>query len=94
MTSKDKLDTIRWRYVSAMFPNKPDEETMLYIEEIEKDLEMLELIKALFKWDTKLGNKVCTGKILYDGGFVVFTSKDTYDKIEEWLNDTRETNSK
>ena len=89
MTSKDKLDTIKCRYVSAMFPNNPDKETMLYIEEIEKDLEMLELIKALFKSDTKLGNKVCTGKILYDGGFVIFTSKDTYDRIEEWLENDK-----
>ena len=89
MTSKEALQKIYNTGANMVIGTSLDNFFKEEVTAIAKDLEMLELIKALFKWDTKLGNKVCTGKILYNDGFVVFTSKDTYDRIEEWLENDK-----
>ena len=84
MTSKEALIRL---YIMADTPEQAIGLQDCY-DIVEKDLDVLELLKALFKRDVKLGNKVCTGKIYYDECFVMFTSEEAYNKIKEWLNET------
>lgn len=83
MTSKDKLDTIRWRYVSAMFPNKPDKETMIYIEEIEKDLDVLEIIQPMLKIEKRGTWEYLNTK------HGLFDTREELEKVKEWLEDDK-----
>ena len=92
MTSKEALKRIKKSHYVAMDCmgiEEPDVETEEAIKTIEKDLEVLDILKRwvlvnetyddLFPYEIKLRNGYVSNK-----SCLVFT-KDDYEKVKEWL---------
>ena len=92
MTSKEALKRIKKSHYVAMDCmgiEEPDVETEEAIKTIEKDLEVLDILKKwllvnetyddLFPYEIKLRNGYVSNK-----SCLVFT-KDDYEKVKEWL---------
>lgn len=90
MTSKEALKKIYNTGANMVIGTPLDNFFKEELQAIAKDLEVLELIKALFKENVELGSKLCIGKNYYDIAFILFNSKDAYNKIKEWLKEDTE----
>ena len=92
MTSKEALERIKKSHhiaMSCMEIDKPDIETEKAIKTIEKDLEILEMLKKKMTietdyYDSDLGCEIFE-YIAFNGETLYIDSQEEFDLLKEWL---------